>query len=93
LGSINSLTVCGHTYIFNSIFRNELILVSLSRQSSMYRMSVTRATCIPSVFPFRSKEIIIIVPGFSLKASLLHSWQCPAISNSAVHESCNVLKS
>jgi len=32
----------------------------------------------------------IIVPGFSLKASLLHSWQCPAIfQNFIVHELCN----
>jgi len=32
----------------------------------------------------------IIVPGLSLKASLLHSWQCPAIvQNFTVHETCN----
>jgi len=40
----------------------------------------------PKFLSFRSKEIIIIGPGFSLKASLLHSWQCPAILNFAVHE-------
>lgn len=36
---------------------------------------------VSQVFSFISLRRLyyIIVPGFSLKASLLHSWQCPAI--------------
>jgi hypothetical protein len=30
----------------------------------------------------------IIVPGFSLKASLLHSWQCPAFSKTSQSTVC-----
>jgi len=35
----------------------------------------------------------LIIPGFSLKASLLRSWQCPAFQTSQSTESCNLLKS